>query len=58
VVVDSFGQPVAGATVVLSTASDFKGPFTPLPPGAAVLNPANRENPVERGRRVRSFEVG
>jgi hypothetical protein len=45
VVVDTSGQPVAGATVVISKADGINGPFTPLPDGAAELSPANRTNP-------------
>ena len=45
VVVDSFGQPIEGADVVLLHSDNMIGPFTPVEDGSAVMSPSNRTNP-------------
>ncbi|MCA1676144.1 MAG: HYR domain-containing protein, partial [Actinobacteria bacterium] len=45
-VVDTEGAPISGASVQLWAGPDARGPFTPVPAGAAVMSPANRNNPV------------
>ena len=49
VVVDPYGQPLAGATVTLFSAPDRNGPFAAVPSGAGLLNPSNRRNPLVTG---------
>jgi hypothetical protein len=44
-VVDTSGNPVAGATVTLLQADSAAGPFAAVPAGSAVMSPANRNNP-------------
>lgn len=44
-VVDTSGNPVAGATVTLLQADSAAGPFSAVPSGSAVMSPANRNNP-------------
>ena len=48
-ILDTFGNPVAGATVNLLAGPTVQGPFTPVPSGAALLNPAMRTNPLITG---------
>jgi hypothetical protein len=45
-VVDQFGSPVAGASVVLSRADAPEGPFEPVADGSSVMSSRNRANPV------------
>ncbi|HEY8646916.1 MAG TPA: carboxypeptidase-like regulatory domain-containing protein, partial [Gaiellaceae bacterium] len=44
VVVDQNGNPVAGATVTLLTATSPDGPFTAVPDGSPLMSPDNRRN--------------
>jgi hypothetical protein len=44
-VVDGNGDPVAGATVTLESASTPAGPFTPVPSGSSTMSPGNQTNP-------------
>ncbi len=44
-VVDTGGNPVAGATVTLYRSDAATGPFTAVPNGSSVMSPANRVNP-------------
>lgn len=44
-VVDTNGNPIAGATVTLLSSASPGGPFTPVPNGSAVMAPNNRNNP-------------
>ncbi len=48
-VVDTFGDPVADATVTLLRANVESGPFTPVDDGSAVMSLANRANPDVTG---------
>jgi hypothetical protein len=45
VVVDTAGNPVESATVVLSASDTIEGPFEPVPEGSEVMSPDNRANP-------------
>jgi hypothetical protein len=45
VVRDTFGDPVAGATVTLYRSVDPEGPFVVVSDGSAIMSPANRTNP-------------
>ena len=45
VVRDTFGFPVAGATVTLSRSLAGGGPFVVVPQGSAIMSPGNRVNP-------------
>ncbi len=45
VVVDTNGDPVAGATVTLFSADNPEGPFTEVPDGSVVMSASNRTNP-------------
>ncbi|MBV8787216.1 MAG: carboxypeptidase regulatory-like domain-containing protein, partial [Mycobacterium sp.] len=44
-VVDTNGNPIAGATVTLLRSDNPTGPFSPVPNGSALMSPANRRNP-------------
>jgi hypothetical protein len=44
-VVNTSGEPVAGATVTLMSAATSAGPFTAVPNENSIMSPANRTNP-------------
>lgn len=44
-VVDTEGNPVAGATVTLLRSDTEAGPFTQVPDGSSIMSPENRTNP-------------
>jgi hypothetical protein len=48
-VVDTVGQPVSGATVVLQRANGPEDPYVAVPDGAAIMSPGNRVNPGVTG---------
>ena len=49
VVRDTFGEPVAGATVTLYRSADADGPFVMVPDGSTIMGPGNRTNPDVTG---------
>jgi hypothetical protein len=48
-VVDTLGDPVAGATVTLLRSESASGPFTAVPDGSAIMSPSARSNPETTG---------
>ena len=44
-VLDTDGQPIKGAKVVLQHSDSADGPFTDVPDGSDIMSPANRVNP-------------
>jgi len=49
VVRDTFGDPVAGATVTLYRSANADGPFLMVPDGSTIMGPGNRTNPDVAG---------
>ncbi len=48
-VIDTSGDPIAGATVTLYRADSVPGPYSPVSDGSALLSPENRSNPDTTG---------
>lgn len=48
-VVDTAGQPIAGASVTLLRSDSPSGPFVQIPDGSPLMSPGNRTNPDQTG---------